>query len=99
MVRHIVMFRFKQDVSQDIRLSAQDAFKRGIEALPAVIPFVQSVHVGFNINPAEQWDICLDARFNKLEEVNAYSTHPAHKAIAQQLMKHIEQRACVDWQE
>ncbi len=92
------MFKFRDDVSADVRQAAREAFKKGIEALPATIPFIRSVHVGFNANPAEKWDICLDSSFDSLDDVKAYSVHPAHKAVASELMKHIGERACVDFE-
>lgn len=98
MVQHIVMFKFRDDVPTDLRETAQQAFKEGIEGLPTTIPFIRSVHVGFNINTAEKWDICLTSSFDNLDDVKAYSMHPAHKAIASELMKHIAERACVDFE-
>ncbi len=97
-MKHIVMFKFRDDVSADVRQAAREAFKKGIEALPATIPFIRSVHVGFNANPAEKWDICLDSSFDSLDDVKAYSVHPAHKAVASELMKHVGERACVDFE-
>ena len=98
MTQHIVMFKFRDDVPQAIREAAQSAFKKGIEELPDSIPFIHSVHVGFNINPNEKWDICLTSTFDSLEDAKAYGAHPAHKAIALELMKHIGERACVDFE-
>lgn len=98
MVQHIVMFKFRADVSPQEREAAARLFKKGIEELPAVIPFIGSVHVGLNVNPSEEWDICLVSEFASLEEVRAYSFHPAHKAVAGELMRHIAQRACVDFE-
>lgn len=99
MVKHIVMFRFRDDVSESVRTAAREAFKSGIEALPQTITFIRNVHVGFNINPDEKWDICLDSTFDNLDDVRKYSVHPAHKAVASALMKHIGERACVDFDE
>lgn len=98
MIQHIVMFKFRADVPADVRLAARRAFKLGIEALPQTISFIRSVHVGFNMNDAEKWDICLTSSFNSLEEVKEYSIHPAHKAVACELMKYIAERACVDFE-
>lgn len=98
MTKHIVMFRFRDDVPAAVREKARQAFKQGIEALPASIPFIREVHVGFNINPAEKWDICLDSTFSSLDDVRAYSAHPDHKAVASELMKFIGERACVDFE-
>lgn len=98
MTKHIVMFKFREDVPADVRKTAREAFKQGIEALPNVIPFIRNVHVGFNINENEKWAICLDSAFDNLDDVKAYSIHPAHKAVAGELMKHIGERACVDFE-
>lgn len=98
MTQHIVMFKFRDDMPQATREIAQAAFKKGIEELPATISFIRSVHVGFNINPNEKWDICLTSTFDSLEDAKAYGAHPAHKAIALELMKHIAERACVDFE-
>ena len=97
MIQHIVMFKFRADVPDALRTEAAAQFKAGIEALPAVIPFIREVKVGLNLNPAEQWDICLTSRFDTLDDVKSYSVHPAHKAVASALMQHIVERACVDF--
>ena len=97
MIQHIVMFKFRADVPEALRAKAAAQFKAGIEALPAVIPFIREVNVGLNLNPAEQWDICLISRFDTLDDVKSYSVHPAHKAVASGLMQHIAERACVDF--
>lgn len=97
MTRHIVMFKFREDVPAEIRQAAANEFKQGIEALPAVIPFIREVTVGINVNPAEQWDICLYSVFDSPDDVRAYSIHPAHKAVAGTLMQYIAERACTDF--
>ena len=96
-MQHIVMFKFRDDVPQAVRSQAATQFKRDIEALPSVIPTIRHIHAGVNINPAEQWDICLISRFDTLDDVKSYSVHPAHKAVASGLMQHIAERACVDF--
>ena len=97
-MQHIVMFKFRDDVPQAVRSQAATQFKHDIEALPSVIPTIRHIHVGVNINPAEHWDICLTSTFDSLDEVKAYSIHPAHKAVASALMAFIPERACVDFE-
>ena len=41
MIKHIVMFKFRDDVEPTVREAAAQSFKQGIEALPAVIPFIR----------------------------------------------------------
>ncbi len=98
MVKHIVMFKFADEVSAEVRERAAADFKAGIEALPAVIPFIREVFVGVNINAAEKWDVCLESTFDNLDDVRAYGAHAAHKAVALEFMKYVGARACVDFE-
>lgn len=98
MVKHIVLFKLKETLSAEEKADVMNRFKSAIEALPAVIPFIRRIHVGLNINPAEQWDICLDSEFDTMEEVKAYAAHPAHVAAAGILKDTKEGRACTDYE-
>lgn len=96
-VKHIVQFQLKEELTEEQRLPIMQAFKAGIEALPATIPTILEIRVGFNINPAEAWHICLESTFDTLEDVIAYGAHPAHQAVAGALKPHVRQRSCVDF--
>lgn len=54
--------------------------------------------MGLNINPDEQWDICLDSTFDSLDDVKAYAVHPDHVAAAGILKDAKDGRACVDYE-
>lgn len=97
MVKHIVQFKFRADVSQQDREKAAAQFKKGIEALPQTIHCIRQIEVGININPKETWHVCLVSVFDNLQDVAAYSQHPSHQAVAKALMQYVEQRACVDY--
>lgn len=72
MVKHIVLFKLKETLSQEEKLKVMNDFKAAIEALPAKIGFIRHIFVGLNANSAEKWDICLDSEFDTLADVNAY---------------------------
>ena len=56
MVKHIVLFKLKDEASADEKLAAMNDFKKAIEALPAKIPVIRKIEVGLNINPfLQQW--------------------------------------------
>ena len=80
MVKHIVLFKLKETLSQEEKLKVMNDFKAAIEALPAKIGFIRHIFVGLNANSAEKWDICLDSEFDTLADVNAYAVHPDHVA-------------------
>ena len=95
-MQHIVMSKSRDAGPLAVRSQAATQFKRDIEALPSVIPTIRHIHVGVNINPAEQWDICLTSTFDSLADAQAYGSHPAHQAVAGSLKPLLAGRACVD---
>lgn len=98
MVKHIVLFKLKDTLAPAEKSDIMLRFKSAIEALPEKISFIRSVYVGLNINPAEEWDICLESIFDSLEDVRAYSVHPDHLAAAG-ILKDVKcGRACADYE-
>lgn len=98
MVKHIVLFKLKEEVPADVRLAAMNNFKEAIEALPAKIPTIRKIEVGLNINPSETWSIALYSEFDTLEDVKQYAVHPDHVAAGKLLAEVKESRACVDYE-
>lgn len=97
MVKHVVQFRFSDNVSEAVRTEAALNFQKGILALKDIIPTIRKIEVGFNINPAEQWNICLYSEFDTLEDVVAYGNNPDHKKVAGALKPLLSGRSCVDY--
>lgn len=95
MVKHIVSFQLTGTAEERLRV-ARD-FKSALEALPRQIDVLQSIEVGINENPAEQWDIVLTAIVPTMADVEVYAKHPAHVAAAALLAGHKANRSCVDY--
>ncbi len=99
MVKHIVLFKLRDDVPADEKMAAMTAFKRAIEALPAHIPFIRKIEVGLNCNPQEKWSVGLYSEFDTLDDVKAYAAHPEHVAAGMLLAAVRQDRACVDYED
>ena len=82
MVKHIVLFKLKDEASADEKLAAMNDFKK----------------VGLNINPAETWSIALYSEFDTLDDVKFYAAHPDHVAAGKLIAEVKESRACVDYE-
>lgn len=95
MVKHIVLFKLKDEAPADEKLAAMNSFKAAIEALPAKISVIRKIEVGLNINPAEAWSIALYSEFDTLDDVKYYATHPDHVAAGKLIAAVKESRACV----
>ncbi len=97
MVKHIVLFKLKDTLSQTEKENVMNQFKDAIEKLPAVITFIRSIEVGLNMNPDEHWDIALYSEFDSLEDVKKYAVHPEHVKAGKIIAEAKDDRACVDY--
>ena len=99
MIKHIVLFKMKEDTELAVKLEAMHHFRRDILNLRSVIPCIRELEVGFNCNSTETWEICLNSSFDNLEDLHAYATHPQHIAASQRLKPLLADRACVDYED
>lgn len=95
MVKHIVTFKLTGTDKE--RREVANAFKDALLALPEKIDILESMEVGINENPSEDWDVVLTAIVPTMADVEIYAKHPAHIAAASLLTGHKESRACVDY--
>lgn len=98
MVRHIVLFKLRDDVPAKEKLHVMKAFKAAIEALPSKIACIREIEVGLNMDPNEKWHIALNSVFDNMDDVNFYSVHPDHVAAGKLLADTKESRACVNYE-
>lgn len=94
-MKHTVMFKLQGDEQQRKELAQR--FADALMELPAIIPQLKSMETGLNVNPNESFDVILTAEADSLEDIAAYSAHPAHVACVDIIRGHIKTRACVDY--
>lgn len=99
MLRHVVLFRFREDVKPEERRRERERFRSALLDLASRLPqTVTSLEVGFNSNPAESFDIALIGTFADLAHLQAYSTHPDHVSAVSRLRPFLAARWCVDFE-
>ncbi len=96
MIRHIVLFKFKPFVAEEEKAGKLQEIKKGLDALPALIPELKLLKIGINMNPNEQYDLSLLSEFKSMADLDAYAVHPEHVAVAKIIREVLESRACVD---
>lgn len=96
MIKHIVLFKLK---SVDDKATKMLEIKTELEKLTEIIPELQEIHIGININVSEKWDLSLEVLVNNMHDLELYANHPAHQQIVKTMIVPIkEDRACVDFQ-
>ncbi|NAS13334.1 Dabb family protein [Poritiphilus flavus] len=97
LLRHVVIFKFKDDASEEDVERVNMAFN----ALPEKIPVIKDFEWGLNDSP-ENFDQgfthCYLLTFESEEDRDSiYAPHPAHKAFGESLQPYLEKVFVVDY--
>lgn len=80
MLTHVVIWKYRADVGEDIRAEHVTLLRR----LASVIPELQSLSVGFDtLKLPRSYDTGLVARFTNRAGLDAYTVHPEHIKVAE----------------
>lgn len=99
MVKHIVMWSFKEEVGTQERVEASAKIKEGLEGLTGVVPGLISAHVVTEPISSSSHDLCLITEFDTAEALKAYATNPDHVKVAAFVRSVTCNRACMDFVE
>jgi len=84
MLRHIVIFKFRDGVTRDDPRVAEVYSQ--LARLPAQIPEVRAWEQGHNVSGRDiAHDLALCSSFEDRESLQRYSDHPAHRAVVDRL--------------
>lgn len=98
MVRHIVMWKFKDKAEGLTKQENLAKVKSMLEALPEKIDFIRRMEVHFNENDnGKNFDAVLISEFDSLDDVKRYRVHPEHVKISQYVSLVRLDRASVDY--
>ncbi len=100
MIRHIVLFKFKEEAEGRTKAENVAITKAMLEALPAKIDLIRHSEVKVNSATADQtnYDLCLISDFDSFDDLAAYIVHPDHKAVGAFMRPVRLDRACVDFE-
>ena len=96
MIRHVVMFRWNDSVT-DAQLAAVSA---GLDALPGAIPEIAAYRHGpdLGLAPANS-DYSITADFANVDDFATYRDHPEHQRfIAEHIAGNVAERVAVQFE-
>lgn len=98
MVKHVILWKFKETLSADEKKAAAANIKLGLESLKGVVPGLLEIQVRTQNLPSSNADIMLDSTLESEEALKGYATHPAHVAVADVCVRPFTQiRLCMDY--
>ena len=99
MLRHIVMWKFKEGVSESENKKNAQEVKAKLEALKDSISEIIEIKVHINALPTCSMDVMLDSLFENEDTMNAYKVHPDHVRVAAFVSSVLQDRADMDYYE
>lgn len=100
MVKHIILWRLKEDLSADEKERVKQDIKAGLEGLAGRIPGLLSISVNVDGRiDSSNADVMLDSSFTDEAALKAYAVHPEHVAVADgKVRPYTCLRTCLDYE-
>ena len=100
MVKHIILWTLKPELSADEKNEIKAGIKAGLEGRVGKVPGLIDVKVNIDGRlDSSNADVMLDSTLESPEALKAYAMHPDHVAVANTKVRpYTAQRSCLDFE-
>ncbi len=99
MVKHIILWKLKDELDEAQKAEIKKGIKAGLEGLQGQIPGLVDIHVNIEGLASSTADAMLDSTFESEEALRGYSKHPAHVRVANEKVRPFTgARSCLDFE-
>ena len=101
MVKHIILWTLRPELSEEEKQTARQGIKAGLEGLAGKIPGLVDIKVVADGRlSTSNADVMLDSTFTDFDSLKAYAVHPDHVAVADGKVRPFTSlRSCLDFEE
>ena len=100
MVKHIILWKLRSELSAEEKREKALAIKQGLEGLKGQVPGLMEIHVQIDGRlETSNADIMLDSTLESFDALKGYAVHPANVAVADGVVRpNTELRTCLDFE-
>lgn len=100
MVKHIILWKLREELGEEEKSSVKAGIKEGLEGLKGVVPGLIDVTVNIDGRlDSSNVDLMLDCTLESPEALKGYAVHPAHVAVANSKVRpYTIVRSCLDFE-
>ncbi|MBQ7766654.1 MAG: Dabb family protein [Lachnospiraceae bacterium] len=99
MVKHVILWQLKDELSVEEKNEVKKGIKEGLENLAGKIPGLIEIKVQIDGLASSNVDVMLDSSFTDEEALKGYAVHPDHVAVADgKVRPFTKTRACMDYE-
>ena len=99
MVKHIVLWNFNPELSQDEKQAAGQKMKELLEPIKDLVDGALEIRVVVNDMESSNRDVALIGTYETKEALMAYQVHPAHVEAGKFVRSVTCNRSCLDYEE
>ena len=97
MIRHVVMWKFKDLGEGKTKEENLDIVKDKLLALIPIIPELKKMEIGKDVSHTDaSYDLILITEFESLDDLHTYAVHPEHVKIVNYVKNVVESRVVLD---
>ena len=99
MVKHIIIWTLKSELSEEEKVAVKAGIKEGLEDLVGKVPGLLDVKVQIDGRlDSSNADVMLDCTLESEEALKGYAVHPAHVEVANTKVRPFTAvRSCLDF--
>ncbi len=99
MVKHIILWKLKDEYSEAEKEAIKKDIKEGLEGLVGKVPGLTEAHVQTEHLASSTVDLMLDTTLTDEAALKGYAVHPDHVAVADSKVRPYTQvRSCIDFE-
>lgn len=99
MVKHIILWQLKDELSEEEKLVVKQGIKEGLEGLEGKIPGLIDIKVNIEPLASSNADVMLDSEFEDEAALKGYAVHPEHVKVADgKVRPYTKTRVCMDYE-
>lgn len=98
MVKHIVLWKLKDEAQGNDKTTNAQQIKERLEALRGQIDGLLNIEVGIDFLGGNNFDVALYSELTSREALDAYQSHPLHQAVLPFVREVVSDRKAVDFE-
>ncbi len=99
MIRHVILWKLKDEYGEAEKARIKAGIKAGLEELAGKIPGLAAIKVEISGSAGSSADAMLDSTFEDEAALKAYSKHPAHVSVAESRVRpFVQTRLCLNFE-
>ena len=99
MVKHVIIWQLKDELTAEEKVTIKKEMKESLEALVGKIPGLLEMKIQTESLPSSNAEVMLDSSFEDEAALKVYATHPEHVAVADgKVRPFTKARFCLDFE-